>query len=81
MKIKKTARRRLLYKDQLFCIVLNDNLLAIIVAASLANTESEVGLAALRTLNDIGRCLKLPYVRSSLHLSCMRCFSLRNCHC
>jgi len=67
---------------KLLCRILNsNNLLVSVIAASLANTESKVVLAALRALYKVGRSIELPYARASLHLSCMRYFSLRNCHC
>lgn len=56
-----------------------DDLLAIVVAACLANTVSNVVFAAVRALNHAGH-FELPYVGTSLVASCFGCFSLRYSH-
>ena len=49
--------------------VLCNNLLALVVAASLAYAVSKISLAALGALYKIGGSLKLPYAGASFHLS------------
>ena len=67
---------------ELLVVLLNgNNLYTLVVATSLANTVSKINLAALRALYKIGGSFKLPNAGASLHLSRMRNFSLRNCHC
>lgn len=56
-----------------------DDLLAVVVAAGLANAVSNIVFAAMRTLNHAGH-IKLPYIGTSLVASCFRCFSLRYSH-
>ena len=62
------------------CLTLGDDLLTLVETTSLAYTVCEDGLAALRALYNVGGGLKLPYAGTSLHLSRVRCFSLRYCH-
>ena len=61
--------------------VLSNNLNTLVVATSLAYAVCAVVLTALGALNDVGGILQLPNAGTSLHLSCMRSFSLRYCHC
>ena len=70
-----TSREKLL---GLGCLC--NDLLTLVVTASLANTVCEDILTALRALNDVGGGSELPYAGTSLHLSCVRSFSLRYCH-
>ncbi len=86
-KNKKRVSERFRTDTDLFCKLLcfaaclGSNLNTLVVTACIANTVSEDRLAALRALYDVCRSLKLPYARTSLHLSSMRSFSLWYCHC
>ena len=60
--------------------VLSNNLNTLVVATSLAYAVCAVVFTALGALNDVGGVLQLPNAGTSLHLSGMRHFSLRNCH-
>ena len=55
-----------------------DDLLAIVIAALFAYPMSQLGLMALRTFHDTGNG-QLP-MGSTLVASCLRRFSLRDCH-
>ena len=61
---------------RLFC---SDDLLAVVVAASLANTVSENIFAAVCALNHAGH-IELPNIGTSLVSSCLRDLSLRYSH-
>ncbi len=56
---------------KLLCIslVLSDDLLTLVITASLAHTVCKNGLAALRALYNVGGGFKLPNAGASLHLS------------
>ena len=71
------SRRELLFSLLGLC----DDLLTLVETTSLAHTVCKNGLATVGAIYDIGGGLKLPYAGTSLHLSRMRSFSLRYCHC
>ena len=87
-KVLKDKKRAPDFSDAVFfakllclCVVLSDDFNTLVVAAVVANAVCKDRLAALRALNDVCGCCKLPYVGTSLHLSRMRSFSLWYCHC
>jgi hypothetical protein len=53
----------------------------VVVSASLAYAVCKIYFAALGASNEVGGLLKLPNAGASFHLSRMRSFPLRNCHC
>ena len=67
---------------KLLCLSLGlrDDLLTLVEATSLANTVCKNRLATVGALYNVGGGFKLPYAGASLHLSRVRCFSLRYCH-
>ena len=69
-------------RTKLFLVAVNsNNLNTLVETALLANSVCKVVLAALRALYKVGGSLTLPNVRTSLHFSRMRSFSLWYCHC
>ena len=81
MNLKKDESLRLFYRNESIVLLLcinNDDLLAIIVSAILANTMGQLHLVALRAFYDSGLG-QLP-VRTTAASTSLRDFPLRYCH-